>query len=93
MKSRADCTFTPPRPRRQKLKYQRKVIAKLSFCRSGKAAWASRWGQSAKWVSFMSVGFAGPIVSGYTDDLSVCPKGGHHVLHPAVSSNPFAVKT
>jgi len=46
------------------LKYQRKVMAKLCFCRSGKAAWASRSGQPGKLISFMSVGFAGPIVAG-----------------------------
>jgi len=38
MKPRADSWLTPTRLRRQKLKYQRKVMAKLCFCRSGKAA-------------------------------------------------------
>jgi len=64
MKSRADCTFTPPRLWRQKLRYQRRVMAQLCFCPSGKAAWASRSGQPGKSISFIRVGFAGPIVAG-----------------------------
>ena len=61
---RADGWLTPTRLRRQKLRYQRKVMAKLCFCRAGKGAWASRSGQSGKLISFLSVGFAGSIVAG-----------------------------